>query len=694
MYFCLTNKHFMKLDFSKETLRNLLRIFLFLITIAVVYQLIPQRVQFDRQFYPGKPWPYDLLTASFDFPIFKDEAELKREQDSILRYFVPYFTLNQAKSNQQITKFKQATHITDSIALTHGQRTQLANNLQRIYQTGIMSSEKMQELLNMGIERISVIDSNSVAKEIPLSEVYTVRSAYDSLCQSNNINNKVLRACNFNHYLEENLTYDVNKSEQVRADLLSEISQTSGAVQAGQRIIDRGEIIDQHTLKILNSLKIITERDQLSDRNHYWVIAGEVLLIFGLLLLFFLYLYLFRPRIFNSNRDILFIMLMVVGMIALASFTIRLTNFNLYIIPFALLPIIIRTFFDSRTALFAHIITVLLTSFMVPAPFEFLLLQITVGMTVVFSLKEMSQRSQLIQTALLVFTSYAVIYLAVSLMRDGSLEKINWMMFGIFALNALLQLFAYGLIYIFEKLFGFLSNVTLVELSNINNKLLMEFSEKAPGTFQHSLQVSNLATEAAKKINANALLARTGALYHDIGKMVNPLFFTENQTPDVNPLNDMPLEEAAQIVIGHVAEGVKLADKHKLPSKIKAFILTHHAESKTAYFYNTLKNKYPNQDIDESKFTYPGPKPGSKETTIVMMADAVEASSRSLKNYDESTIDELVERIVDGQIANGSFKNVPISFRDVEMIKAVFKDKLKNIYHSRISYPELKSKKK
>jgi len=684
----------MKLHFSKNVLRQLLRLFLFLVTVAIAYQLIPQKIQFDRQFATGKPWSYDLLTASFDFPIFKDETELKREQDSILHYFVPYFNINQQLTKNQLAKFIKSSESIDSLALSKNEKKQLANKLKRIYQTGIMSSEEMQKLLASGIEHISVIDSNSVAKEISLTDIYTVRSAYDALCQTNTIDNKLLRACNFNHYLEENLTYDTNKSEQVRTALLSQISQTSGLVQIGQRIIDRGEIIDQQTFKILKSLKIITERDQLSDRNHYWVMAGELLLIIGLLLLFFLYLHLFRPRIFNSNRDILFIMLMVIGMIALASFTIRFTSFNVYIIPFALLPIIIRTFFDSRTALFAHIITILLTSFMAPAPFEFLLLQITVGMTVVSSLKEMSQRSQLIQTALLVFSSYSIMYLAISLIREGSLEKINWIIFGLFALNGLLQLFAYGLIYIFEKTFGFLSNVTLVELSNVNNKLLMEFSEKAPGTFQHALQVSNLATEAAKKINANTLLVRTGALYHDIGKMANPMFFTENQTPNVNPLADMPLEEAAQIVIGHVAEGIKLADKYKLPSKIKAFILTHHAKSKTAYFYNTLKNNFPDQAIDESKFTYPGPIPGSKETTIVMMADAVEASSRSLKDYNEDTIDELVERIINGQIANGSFNNAPISFKDVEIIKSIFKDKLKNIYHSRISYPELKSKKK
>ncbi len=678
-----------KIDFSKKMLRRALRVLLFVGSVALVYECIPhQATHFDRQFMLGKPWPHELLTAEFDFPIYKDESELKREQDSVMRHFVPYFAIDQRMGDTQVEKLMQTdTH------LSKISKNRIAKAMRDIYAVGIMQAKDQRELEAYGITRISLIDSNLVAHEINFGSVYTIRTAYDALCQASGVDEKKIREANLNHFLAVNLTYDQNKSEQVKRELLATISPTAGMVQTGERIIDRGEIVDYKTYKILNSLKIATEQKTESNHDMGWIVAGKMLLIVGLLLLFFLYLHLFRPRIFNSNRDILFIMCMVVGMIALASLTVNCTDLSIYIVPFALLPIIVRTFFDSRTALFAHIITVLVTSFMAAQPFEFLLLQITAGMTVVSSLKEMTQRSQFVRTALLVFVSYSVVFLAFTLIRDGSIEKVDWWIFAIFAVNSLLQMLAYALIFIFEKLFGFLSNMTLVELSNTNSKLLMEFSSKAPGTFQHALQVSNLAAEAAARINANTLLARTGALYHDIGKIVNPLCFTENQISGINPLEKMSPEDAAQTIIAHVANGVKIADKYKLPNRIKAFILTHHAESKTAYFYNTLKNQYPDREIDESKFTYPGPKPGSKETTIVMMADSVEAASRSLQNYDEKSIDALVERIIDGQIANGSFKNSPITFRDVEQIKAVFKERLKSIYHSRVSYPTLNEQK-
>ncbi len=680
----------MKINFSNRILRYVLRVLLFIGAAFLIYEFIPHQVKFNEQFVLGKPWTGELLTAEFDFPIYKDEAELKHEQDSILRYFVPYFTIQNEVAAEQIDRFR-----TTKNNLSNRQLKKVDTELLAVYKHGIMSSQQQNRLHAMGVTRISLIDNaKKTAREVDFSSVYTPRTAYDTLCKIDDINEKTLREANLNHFLAENLIYDQTKSEQVKQELLATISPTAGMVQTGQRIIDRGEIVDYPTYKILNSLKIVSDQKVVSDRNVYWIMAGKGLLIIGLLLLFFLYLQLFRPRIFHSNRDILFIMLMVVSMIGLASLTVKFTNLSIYIVPFALLPIIVRTFFDSRTALFTHIITVLLTSFMVPQPFEFLLLQITAGMTVVSSLKEMSQRSQLVVTSLLVFVSYTVVYASFVLIQNASFDKIDGWMFAIFAVNSLLQMIAYALIFIFEKIFGFLSNMTLVELSNVNNKLLMEFSGKAPGTFQHALQVSNLAAEAAARINANPLLARTGALYHDIGKMVNPLCFTENQTSEVNPLNELSPEEAAQTVIAHVSNGVKIAEKHKLPQRIIAFILTHHAESKTAYFYNMVKNQNPDVEIDESKFTYLGPKPGSKETTIVMMADAIEAASRSLKNYDEKHIDELVERIINGQIANGSFNNSPISFRDVENIKTVFKEKLKSIYHSRVSYPTLETPKK
>jgi putative nucleotidyltransferase with HDIG domain len=378
----------------------------------------------------------------------------------------------------------------------------------------------------------------------------------------------------------------------------------------------------------------------------------------------------------------------MLGLLALVTQYIEL---NEYIVPFAMLPLVVRVFFDSRTALYVHIVTVLLAAQMVPDATEFVMLHLLAGMAAVSSLKDMNARAQLVKSSLLIFVVYGVSFVAMELARGVEIEHVDWSMLFVFALNAIALLFAYGLIFIIEKVFGFLSEVTLVELSNINSPLLMEFSEKCPGTFQHVLQVSNLAVEVAKKVGANALLVRTGALYHDLGKMVNPMYYTENQT-GVNPLNDLSYEEAAQIVISHVQEGVKIAEKYNLPYQIIEFISMHHGCSKVKYFYNSFKNQYPDKEIDERKFTYPGPLPATKETAILMMSDVVEAASRSLKSYDKESISGLVEKIIDGQIADGQFKNAPLSFHDVEIAKSVFVEKLMNIYHTRISYPELKNK--
>ena len=384
--------------------------------------------------------------------------------------------------------------------------------------------------------------------------------------------------------------------------------------------------------------------------------------------------------------------LMMLGILGLLALVTQYLELNEYLVPFAMLALVVRVFFDSRTALYVHIITVLLAGQMVPDATEFVFLQILVGMVAVSSLKDMNSRAQLVKSALFIFVVYGVSFVAMELARGVEVERVDWSMLFVFALNSVALLFAYGLIFIIEKLFGFLSEVTLVELSNINSPLLMEFSEKCPGTFQHVLQVSNLAVEVAKKIRANALLVRTGALYHDLGKMVNPLYYTENQT-GVNPLNELSYEEAAQVIISHVQEGVKIAEKHNLPYQIIEFISMHHGCSKVKYFYNSFKNQYPDKEIDERKFTYPGPLPSTKETAILMMSDAVEAASRSLKSYDEESISRLVEGVVNGQMADGQFRNSPISFRDVEVAKRVFVEKLQNIYHTRIQYPELKVKK-
>ena len=363
--------------------------------------------------------------------------------------------------------------------------------------------------------------------------------------------------------------------------------------------------------------------------------------------------------------------------------------FNVYILPFAIVPIVVRTFFDSRTALFTHLIIVLICSLMVPFPHEFLLLQTIAGMVVTFSLRNLSERSQLIRCAFFIFLSYAICYMSLTLFQEANLNKINWMMMLYFGINFILVMFTYVLVYMLEKTFGYVSDITLVELSNINNPILKKLSETCPGTFQHSLQVSILASEAAAKIGANAQLVRTGALYHDIGKMSNPVFFTENQS-SVNPHNQLSFDQSAQIIISHVTEGVKIAEKALLPKAVISFIRTHHGRGKAKYFYNSFKNQYPDKPINDELFTYPGPNHFSKETAVLMMADSVEAASRSLKEHTEESISALVNKIIDGQIADGLLKSAPLTFKDVETIKSVFVDKLKTMFHTRISYPDLK----
>jgi hypothetical protein len=358
-------------------------------------------------------------------------------------------------------------------------------------------------------------------------------------------------------------------------------------------------------------------------------------------------------------------------------------------LPFAIVPIVVRTFFDSRTALFTHLIIVLICSLMVPFPHEFLLLQTIAGMVVTFSLRNLSERSQLIRCAFFIFLSYAICYMSLTLFQEANLNKINWMMMLYFGINFILVMFTYVLVYMLEKTFGYVSDITLVELSNINNPILKKLSETCPGTFQHSLQVSILASEAAAKIGANAQLVRTGALYHDIGKMSNPVFFTENQS-SVNPHNQLSFDQSAQIIISHVTEGVKIAEKALLPKAVISFIRTHHGRGKAKYFYNSFKNQYPDKPINDELFTYPGPNPFSKETAVLMMADSVEAASRSLKEHTEESISALVNKIIDGQIADGLLKSAPLTFKDVETVKSVFVDKLKTMFHTRISYPDLK----
>ena len=685
----------MKNPFNERRWKLALQVLLFVAAAGVTYYLVPHREKTDRNFEIGRPWEYELLTAPMDFPIYKLDEELKAERDSAMRDFAPYLVMDQSVGREMRTR---VSRIAAKGRDERRAQEYLEGCLRKIYASGVIPLEAHKTMSEWKVKGVSVIGDDKIAREEPFANLFTIRSAYDYImagCENEGkIDAKALKKLSPEDYLKENVTVDTAKTEKAKAELMDQISPTQGVVQKGEKIIDRGEVVDRQTYKILRSLEILSEMEGKTETGgvSWHVVVGELLVIVVMYLLLASYFYLFRPKVFYSFRSLLFMLLMMVAVLAVASAVVRHTTLSIYIVPFAILPLVVRVFFDSRTALFLHLIMVLLASVMVSAPFDFMLLQIAAGMTAVSSLKDMNARSQLVRSAALIFLSYVAVFTGLEFMKGTSVEEFPWLVYVTFFLSAAMLLFAYGLIYICEKAFGFLSSVTLVELSNVNNSILMDFSEKAPGTFQHVLQVSNLAVEVAKKLDANALLVRTGALYHDIGKLFNPMLFTENQTGGINPLSEMPYEQAAQLVINHVVAGVKMAEKAGLPEQIIDFVRTHHGKTKTKYFYNSYKNKYPDKEVDESLFTYPGPLPQSVETAIVMMADVVEATSRSLPDHKEETIDRMVENLINGLIADGQFKDAPISFRDVETAKAVFKDKLKNIYHSRISYPELKKK--
>ena len=655
-----------------------------MLAVVAIYFLLPREDNFDRYFEIGKPWTYETVMAPKDFAIYKSEEQLEKERVEALKNLEPYVA-QVADHRLQITGVKDS-RMSDW----------LIDRLNDVYEVGVISLQDKQELEYLGVEKVVVLDGNSVKGKELLNSIFTPKTAYDYILMKASgevwIDDNLLKTSNVAEYIEPNVSIDRAKTDQAMQIIVDGVMLTSGMVQRGEKIIDKGEVVTEELYQILKSLQRATDGDELNQGEDVWRVVGEVVLILVLIVLFFVYFVLFRPKVLESIRATEFMILMMLGMLGLLALVTQYLELNEYIVPFAMLPLVVRVFFDSRTALYVHIIAVLLAGQMVPDTTEFVFLQILVGMVAVSSLKDMNSRAQLVKSALLIFLVYGVSFVAMELARGVDIESVDWTMLFVFGLNAVALLFAYGLIFIIEKMFGFLSEVTLVELSNINSPLLMEFSEKCPGTFQHVLQVSNLAVEVAKKIGANALLVRTGALYHDLGKMVNPMYYTENQT-GVNPLNELPYEEAAQVIISHVQEGVKIAEKHNLPYQIVEFISMHHGCSKVKYFYNSFKNKYPDREVDERKFTYPGPLPSTKETAILMMSDAVEAASRSLKSYDEESIAKLVEGVVNGQMSDGQFRNSPISFKDVEVAKCVFVEKLKNIYHTRIQYPELKNNK-
>lgn len=505
------------------------------------------------------------------------------------------------------------------------------------------------------------------------------------------LDREVLRGLNLTNYLRVNLTESPEMHRQVVQEELQNLSVSTGMIQAGERIIGTGEIVDAYTYNVLQSFKKTYEERSGGTTLRFTRNLGIFLIIFFLLLALWAYMLSFRPVFFDRLHNSFFVLSLILVINLITELAISFGWFNIYIIPFIILPILVRTFHDSRTAFFAHVINVLIVAMFVPDIYEFILLQVLAGIVSVTSMRRLTSRLQLVRTTFLVFLTYSVVQLSFSLMQDGRVEMEDGLNILYFGVNLIFLMFSYLLVYLMERAFGYVSNISLVELSDVNTPLLSQLSEVAPGTFQHSIQVSILATEAATKIGADVQLVRTGALYHDIGKMKNPSYFTENQGAE-NPHSKLPFDESARIIIRHVTDGIALAQKHRLPDSVIDFIRTHHGRGKTKYFYNSYCNQYPDKEVDPELFTYPGPNPFSKETGILMMADAIEASSRSLSRHTEEGIKQLIDKIVDGILQDGLLVDTPLTFKDIRVCKEVFFEKIKIMYHSRITYPELKKK--
>lgn len=663
-----------------------------IVVVLLLVYFLPRETKFGYEYEQGRPWRYNSLIATFDFPVYKTPDEVKAERDSALSQFQPFYTEDVQIAQRQIAAFETAWRAgrfgdVPAHCLNHVDKM-----LRGVYEAGMVPSADLSQMAKERTPGVRVVEGTEAVTR-PITELYSTRSAYEYIVYADTINfpRELLARCNINEYLSPNLSIDSAKTSAVREDLLAAVSPASGMVQSGQRIIDRGEIISAEQYKILQSFERETVRRNDPSKGMWQVVTGQVTFVLCVIVAFVFYLRLFRREYLRSPHSIL-LLSSLIAIFPLITYAMVGQKFlNVYMVPYAMVPIFVRIFMDSRTAFMTMVCSVILSSLALHSNYEFVVVQFMSGMTAIYALRDLTERSQLLRVALAVFVTSSAIMLGYDLSQGIEFSHLDRSMYVYNAVNGVLLLFAYPLLYMIEKLFGFTSSVTLVELSNTNNSVLRRMSKVAQGTFVHSLQVANLAAEVADKIGAKPQLVRTGALYHDIGKMLNPAFFTENQT-GVNPHDELTEERSAQIIISHVTEGLKLADKYHLPKVIRDFISTHHGRSQVKYFYIQWKNKHQGEEPDAKLFTYPGPNPFTREQAILMMCDAVEASSRSLKEFTEESIKELVNRIIDGQVQAGYFRECPITFRDIADAKRVLAESLKTIYHTRIAYPELNAK--
>ena len=675
---------------EEQTWRNLvMRAVLIVASVGLIVWAMPHD---NRSYYhieKGKPWKYADFTAPFDFPIYKSDDAIKAEKDSLMHDYEPYYQYNANKENEMVKRFEK-DYVEGIPGLGPEYIEMISNRLHSLYQQGIMSSAEYSELRTDTARMIRVVNGKQ-ANSVSIMEVYSAKSAYEQLFHDEALalQRPILQKCNLNDYITPNLIYDKERSEASINDLMSSIALASGVVQKGQKIVGRGEIVTDRIYRAMDSFIKENERLHQDNTQNQFALLGQILYVAIIIICFTIYLSLYRRDYLVKSRKIMMAYALITIFSILTAVFVRNTFIHVYILPYAMVPIFIRVFMDSRTAFMAHATMVMICAVMLVHPFEFVVIESIGGLIAISSLRELSQRSQLFKTAIFIALSMMAVNLAFDWMRTDSLSKIDYSIYNYLIINGIALLFAYPLLYLIEKAFGFTSDITLIELSYTNNQLMRKMSEIAPGTFNHSIQVANLASEIANKIGADSQLVRTGALYHDIGKMTNPIYFTENQT-GINPHEMLTEIESAQMIISHVTEGQKMADKYNLPKEIRDFISTHHGQGKAKFFYIKYHNEHPDEPVDDLLFTYPGPNPFTREQAILMMADTVEAASRSMTEYTEQAIRELVNRLIDTQMNEGYFKECPITFRDIQYAKTVLIEKLKTIYHTRISYPSEK----
>lgn len=685
-------------EFVNKIYRNntiIYKVILFLVsTIAIVY-LFPKGGQFKYEFNNGQLWRYDNLYAPFDFAIQKSEEEITIEKKEIEVNAKLYFKYNKEvveKVKQDFENSLSKFKTNDSLTIDEVQKFKKLGStiISQVYNDGFLESVSESRIDDQN-DIISIKKENEV-KDIPFKNLNTSKEVLSII----NSNLKTIKSqYKSNLLLDElagiikpNITFDNELTNKIIEKSIDGISYTKGKVSSGELIILKGDIVEGKKLAILNSLKSESESQIWSESNYNWIVFGYTILVSLALLMLLLFLHKYRIEIYNNNNKVTFIFFNIFAIIFIQTLVIKYNSDYLYIVPLSILPIILKAFFDARLGLFAHVLTVLLLGYIVPNSFEFIYLHIIAGIVTILTVSELYKRANLFISVAQITVIYMLTYFAFSIIKEGNASQINWDYFMLFAANGLLSFLSIILIYIYEKVFGLVSDVTLLELSNTNTPLLRELNEKAPGTFQHSMQVANLAEAAANEIGANSMLVRTGALYHDIGKMANPMYFIENQATGVNPHNDLSPSDSAKIIIDHVILGVEIAKKNNLPDRIIDFIRTHHGTSTTYYFLRKEQELNPNTKVKVEKFQYKGPIPFSKETAILMMCDAAEAASKSLKNPTAQSINDLIDKIVSKQVSDNQFVNSDITFREINIIRKVIKKKLMNIYHLRVEYPE------